>query len=152
MLTILENNDISFEHLPSGIDTVCVIISEKQLEGKMQDLLYDIEKRLKPDSIDIYQDMALIATVGLGMSRRLGRIRDLVRRADGSRRECAYDRSGLQRNEYHRRCGKRSVRGCDPCYLRSVRIIKQTAAERRRNHGQIEKRPSKADGDTQDVS
>ena len=72
LLTILENNDISFEHLPSGIDTVCVIISEKQLEGKMQDLLYDIEKRLKPDSIDIYQDMALIATVGLGMSRRLG--------------------------------------------------------------------------------
>ena len=72
LLTILENNDISFEHLPSGIDTVCVIISEKQLEGKMQDLLYAIEKRLKPDSIDIYQDMALIATVGLGMSRRLG--------------------------------------------------------------------------------
>lgn len=72
LLTILENNDISFEHLPSGIDTVCVIISEKQLEGKLQDLLYDIDKRLKPDSVEIYQDMALIATVGLGMSRRLG--------------------------------------------------------------------------------
>ncbi len=72
LLTILENNEISFEHLPSGIDTVCIVISKKQLEGKMQDLLDDIEKRLKPDSVEIYQDMALIATVGLGMTRRLG--------------------------------------------------------------------------------
>ncbi|MCI8284403.1 MAG: aspartate kinase [Firmicutes bacterium] len=72
LLTILENNDISFEHLPSGIDTVCIVISKKQLEGKLQDLLDDIEKRLKPDSVEIYQDMALIATVGLGMTRRLG--------------------------------------------------------------------------------
>lgn len=73
LLTILENNEISFEHLPSGIDTVCVVISQKQLEGgRLQDLLDDIEKRLQPDSIDIYEDMALIATVGLGMSRRLG--------------------------------------------------------------------------------
>lgn len=72
LLTILENNDISFEHLPSGIDTVCIVISKKQLEGKLQDLLDDIEKRLKPDSVEIYQDMALIATVGMGMTRRLG--------------------------------------------------------------------------------
>ncbi len=72
LLTILENNDISFEHLPSGIDTVCVIISEKQLEGKLQDLLEDIERHLKPDTLEVYQDIALIATVGTGMSRRLG--------------------------------------------------------------------------------
>jgi len=72
LLTILENNEIAFEHLPSGIDTVCLVISKKQLEGKLTDLIEDIEKRLKPDSVEIYQDMALIATVGLGMSRRLG--------------------------------------------------------------------------------
>ena len=72
LLTILENNEISFEHLPSGIDTVCIVISKQQLEGKLQDLLEDIEKRLKPDSVEIYQDMALIATVGLGMNRRPG--------------------------------------------------------------------------------
>ena len=72
LLTILENNEISFEHLPSGIDTVCIVISKQQLEGKLQDLLEDIEKRLEPDSVEIYQDMALIATVGLGMNRRPG--------------------------------------------------------------------------------
>ena len=72
LLTFLENNEISFEHLPSGIDTVCIVISKQQLEGKLQDLLEDIDKRLQPDSVEIYQDMALIATVGLGMNRRPG--------------------------------------------------------------------------------
>ncbi|MCR4600146.1 MAG: aspartate kinase [Clostridia bacterium] len=72
LLAILEQNEISFEHLPSGIDTVCVIISNKELEGKLQDVTEDIERKLQPDTMDIYQDMALIATVGMGMNRRLG--------------------------------------------------------------------------------
>ena len=72
LLTILENNGIAFEHLPTGIDTVSVIISGKELEGKLHDLLDDIERRLSPDSIEVYQNMALIATVGVGMTRRPG--------------------------------------------------------------------------------
>ena len=72
LLGILENNEISFEHLPTGIDTVCLIISNNQLDGKLQDLLEDIDRKLKPDSMEVYQDMALIATVGAGMNRRLG--------------------------------------------------------------------------------
>ena len=72
LLTILENNGISFEHLPTGIDTVSVIISGKEIEGKLQDLLDDIERRLNPDSVEVYQNMALIATVGVGMTRRPG--------------------------------------------------------------------------------
>ena len=72
LLTILENNEIPFEHLPTGIDTVSVIISRKELDGRLQDLLDDIERRLNPDSVEVYQDLALIATVGVGMTRRLG--------------------------------------------------------------------------------
>ncbi len=72
LLTILENNEIAFEHLPTGIDTVSVIISRKELDGRLQDLLDDIERRLNPDSVEVYQDLALIATVGVGMTRRLG--------------------------------------------------------------------------------
>lgn len=72
LLSILEANDISFEHLPSGIDTICIVISKSQLEGKLKDIMDDIERRLAPDSIEVYDDMALIATVGLGMNRRLG--------------------------------------------------------------------------------
>ena len=72
LLTILENNGIPFEHLPTGIDTVSVILSRKELGGKLQDLLDDIERRLMPDSVEVYQDLALIATVGVGMTRRPG--------------------------------------------------------------------------------
>ena len=72
LLTILESNEVSFEHLPSGIDTVCVILSSKQLEGKLNNIMDDIEKRLQPDSIEIHEKIALIATVGIGMNRRLG--------------------------------------------------------------------------------
>lgn len=72
LLTILENNDVAFEHLPTGIDTVCVVVSQKQLEGKLQDLLDDIERRLNPDSLEVYNDMSVIATVGTGMTRRPG--------------------------------------------------------------------------------
>jgi aspartate kinase len=72
ILSILEDYDISFEHLPSGIDTVSVVISNKNLEGKLEDILADFDKKLAPDTLDVYQDMALIATVGIGMARTLG--------------------------------------------------------------------------------
>ena len=72
LLTIIENNGIAFEHIPTGIDTVSIIFSGKELEGKLQDLLDDIERRLNPDSIEVYQNLALIATVGVGMTRRPG--------------------------------------------------------------------------------
>ena len=72
LLSILEANEVSFEHLPSGIDTICIVISKSQLEGKLKDIMDDIERKLSPDSIEVYEDMALIATVGLGMNRRLG--------------------------------------------------------------------------------
>ena len=72
ILSILEEYDISFEHLPSGIDTVSVVISNKNLEGKLDDILEDFEKKLMPDTVEVNKDMALIATVGLGMARKLG--------------------------------------------------------------------------------
>ena len=72
ILGILENYDVSFEHIPSGIDTVSVVISNKALEAKLADILEDFEKQLQPDIVDIYEDTALIATVGHRMTRRQG--------------------------------------------------------------------------------
>lgn len=69
---ILEDYDIAIEHLPSGIDTVSVVIANKNLDGKLGEVLDDLKKKLNPDSIDVFEDMALIATVGAGMSRRPG--------------------------------------------------------------------------------
>ena len=72
ILSILEDFDISFEHMPSGIDTVSVVISDKNLRGSLDDIIDAFEKQLNPDSIDVYDDIALIATVGCGMNRRAG--------------------------------------------------------------------------------
>ena len=72
ILAILEDFDINFEHLPSGIDTVSVVISKKSVDGRMDELLEAFEKQLSPDNMEVFEDIALIATVGCGMSRRSG--------------------------------------------------------------------------------
>ena len=71
-LTILEDLDINFEHIPTGIDTVSVVISNDELNGKLDDVLEAFEKQLSPDEVNVYEDIALIATVGYGMSRKAG--------------------------------------------------------------------------------
>lgn len=68
LLAILETNRISFEHLPSGIDTLSVVINDTQLNSKLEKVLEEIEQQLKPDAVEISPNMALIATVGRGMA------------------------------------------------------------------------------------
>ena len=72
LLSILENYNIPFEHLPSGIDTASIVISNKNVEGILGDLIEDVQRRLTPDHLEVSQDLALIATVGHGMHRRIG--------------------------------------------------------------------------------
>lgn len=69
---ILEDYDISLEHLPSGIDTVSVVMSGKELDGRLDEILEEFRQQLKPDTMDVSEDVALIATVGFGMSARPG--------------------------------------------------------------------------------
>ena len=64
--------DINFEHLPSGIDTISVVVSNKSLDGRLDELLEAFEKQLSPDHMETFEDIALIATVGHGMSSRSG--------------------------------------------------------------------------------
>lgn len=72
LLTIIQDHDINFEHIPTGIDTVSIVISNDEIEGKLDDVLEDFRVQLKPDKLDVYTDIALIATVGCGMSFRPG--------------------------------------------------------------------------------
>jgi aspartate kinase len=69
---ILESHRISFEHAPSGIDTMSVIISDDQLKGKVHTLLEDLKGQLNPDRVEITGSFALIATVGEGMAYHPG--------------------------------------------------------------------------------
>ncbi len=67
VLEALEKSGISFEHLPSGIDTMSVVIAENALEGKRESLMNDIFKAVNPDHVTIEDGYALVAVVGRGM-------------------------------------------------------------------------------------
>lgn len=72
LLSILENNDVSFEHIPSGLDSVSLIIDDSQLGNKLENMLEEIERQCSPDSLIVYPNMALLAVVGKGMIRTKG--------------------------------------------------------------------------------
>lgn len=68
VLSILERNGISFEHMPSGIDTISLVIADTQLDHKLDKVIDEIKRECQPDTIEVSPNMALIATVGLGMA------------------------------------------------------------------------------------
>jgi len=72
LLGVLENHAVPFEHMPSGIDTMSVVVADSALEGKLDDVLEQIQSACKPDALDVYPHMALIATVGRGMAHTPG--------------------------------------------------------------------------------
>ena len=67
VLESFEKHGISFEHMPSGIDTLTVFVHQPEFEGKEQQVLADIHRLTSPDNIEIESDLALIAVVGRGM-------------------------------------------------------------------------------------
>jgi len=68
LLGVLERHGISFEHMPSGIDTLSVVLKDDGLNGRLEALKREIQSECKPDAIEAYSGVALIATVGRGMS------------------------------------------------------------------------------------
>lgn len=72
VLRALEKNGISFEHMPSGIDTMSVLISTDSLVGKEKAVMDEINYRVHPDHMEIENNLALIAVVGRGMRKARG--------------------------------------------------------------------------------
>ena len=72
VLSVFEELGISFEHLPTGIDTLSVVISDKQLNGHKEEVVRRLREVCSPDRIEVVSNLALIATVGHGMVRRVG--------------------------------------------------------------------------------
>ncbi len=72
VLAAFEENGISFEHVPSGIDTLTVFVHQEEFEGKEQQVLAAIHRLAQPDSIDLEANLALIAVVGRGMRSTRG--------------------------------------------------------------------------------
>ena len=72
VLQAFEDNNISIEHMPSGIDTMTVFVQRHDFEGKEQQVLSAIHKYAEPDTIEIEGGLALVAVVGRGMKSTRG--------------------------------------------------------------------------------
>lgn len=72
VLQAFEDNGISFEHVPSGIDTMTVFVHQDEFIDKEQKVVSAIHRLADPDSVDIEADLALIAVVGRGMKSTRG--------------------------------------------------------------------------------
>lgn len=72
VLQILEEQGISFEHVPSGIDTMTVFIHQDEFTEKEQQVISGVHKAVKPDYMELESDLALIAVVGRGMKSNRG--------------------------------------------------------------------------------
>ncbi len=72
VLQAFEDNGISFEHIPSGIDTLTVFVHQDEFMDKEQKVVSAIHRLADPDTIDIESDLALIAVVGRGMKSTRG--------------------------------------------------------------------------------
>ena len=72
VLSAFEDNGISFEHMPSGIDTMTIFVHQDEFQEKEQEVIADINRLAKPDTIHLESDLALIAVVGRGMKSTRG--------------------------------------------------------------------------------
>jgi aspartate kinase len=72
LLSVLESRGISFEHVPSGIDSVSVVIDQEVLDRDIDTLMLDIKTSCQADSVEVERDLALVAVVGRRMAHTVG--------------------------------------------------------------------------------
>ncbi len=71
-LSVLEEHRVSFEHMPSGIDTISLIVNNDELKQHGEALVTGIDRVCQPDRVWLTPNIALIATVGEGMNHHVG--------------------------------------------------------------------------------
>ena len=72
VLQVFENYGISFEHMPSGIDTMTIFVHQAEFEEYEQSVIAGIHRAVEPDFVEMESDLALIAVVGRGMKATRG--------------------------------------------------------------------------------
>ena len=72
ILEVLEQFNISFDHMPSGIDNISIIMRSNQLKGKESQVLNEIRKRCEVDELSVDHDLAILMIVGEGMNQVVG--------------------------------------------------------------------------------
>ncbi len=72
VLSCIEKYGLPFEHMPSSIDTLCVVLKTELLENTLESIVDDIHRVCEPDSVEVIGDLALVATVGRNMRNSIG--------------------------------------------------------------------------------
>lgn len=72
LLTVLEEYEIPVEHLPSGIDTLSLVVAKKHFDDNLDEVIEELQAISRADSIEVYENLSLIATVGAGMASTPG--------------------------------------------------------------------------------
>ncbi len=72
VLGVFEKYGISFEHMPSGIDTMTIFVHQSEFEEYEQSVIAGIHRAVQPDTVELESDLALIAVVGRGMRATRG--------------------------------------------------------------------------------
>ena len=72
VLSVFEYYGVSFEHMPSGIDTLSIVVSDSEIAGKEDVIIDRLKKTINPDHIELLKGFSLIATVGHDMSFKPG--------------------------------------------------------------------------------
>ncbi|MBE7087779.1 MAG: aspartate kinase [Clostridiales bacterium] len=73
VLSVVEHYGVCVEHVPSGVDTLSIVIESEQLkDGVLTEIVNGIRENVNPDFIHVIENISLIATVGHGMARRSG--------------------------------------------------------------------------------
>jgi aspartate kinase len=114
VLEILETNGVSFEHMPSALDSMSVVIGDENFHGNETTIIKELQRTLQPDRVELLDKMALIATVGEGMAYRVGvsgRLFDALREAKVNVRMISQGASeiniivGVSESDYERAVG-----------------------------------------------
>ena len=72
VLSVFEDQNISIEHMPSGIDTMTVFVHQDEFVEHEQSVIAGIHRAVEPDAVELEADLALIAVVGRGMKATRG--------------------------------------------------------------------------------
>ena len=73
VLSVIEHHGLCIEHIPSGIDTISVVIETAKLkDGVLGDIVNELRESINPDYIHVLENVSLVATVGHGMKKRIG--------------------------------------------------------------------------------
>ena len=74
ILQILEDYQISYEHMPSGIDDISIIMRSNQFDNNdsLEKIIDEIDIQLEPEWIEVEEDLSMLFIVGLGMARQVG--------------------------------------------------------------------------------